>query len=317
MIREKAPVIEWLLSGDPAIVYQVHRDLLNTDVSQLAEFRKVITREGWGKKFLEQRDNTTGKWGNGIYSPKWISTTYTLLEIKSLSIEPQTKEFLSSSQLILDNLWSLPQKKKDSYQDMCVCGMILSLCCYSGIKSCSINEIVDYILAKQYPDGGWNCRWELDFNHSSLHTTINILEGLHEYITNKYEYRAIELKNALKKAHEFILMHKLFKSDKTGKVIDQNMTMLSYPSRWKYDILRCLDYFQTSEQEYDPRMEDALEVIMKKKMKNDHWPIQKKHPGLVHIDMEKTGKESRWNTLRVLRVLKRYKSEKYSQFTCL
>jgi hypothetical protein len=82
--------------------------------------------------------------------------------------------------------------------------------------------------------------------------------------------------------------------------------MLSYPSRWKYDILRALDYFRTAGIDYDSRMQPALDVLHKKRRKDGTWPVQAKHPGKVHFDMEKTGSPSRWNTLRALRVLKQY-----------
>ncbi len=194
--------------------------------------------------------------------------------------------------------------------------MLLNLCCYSKIDSPKTNQIIDFILDKQFDDGGWNCRWELDKDHSSLHTTINILEGLKEYLDNNYSYKKKEIIQSVKKAHEFILMHNLFKSDKTKKIIHKNMTMLSYPSRWKYDILRCMDYFQSVDEKYDRRMDDALDIIIKKKLKNNHWPVQMKHAGLVHFDMEKTGKESRWNTLRALRVLKKYKNDIFKEIFC-
>jgi hypothetical protein len=32
-----------------------------------------------------------------------------------------------------------------------------------------------------------------------------------------------------------------------------------------------------------------------------------KHPGKVHFEMEQTGRPSRWNTLRALRVLEHFK----------
>jgi hypothetical protein len=84
------------------------------------------------------------------------------------------------------------------------------------------------------------------------------------------------------------------------------MLMLSYPSRWKYDILRALDYFQFAGSNYDPRMQDALDILKKKRRKDHKWPVQAKHPGQTHFDMEKTGSPSRWNTLRALRVLKHF-----------
>ena len=82
--------------------------------------------------------------------------------------------------------------------------------------------------------------------------------------------------------------------------------MLSYPSRWKYDILRALDYLQAAGISYDPRMQDALDILEKKRLRNGRWPVQSKYPGQTHFDMEKTGQASRWNTLRALRVLKHF-----------
>ena len=83
--------------------------------------------------------------------------------------------------------------------------------------------------------------------------------------------------------------------------------MLSYPSRWRYDILRALDYFQCAGVAYEPRMEDAVEVLLKKRRKDGKWPLQAKHPGQTHFDMEKIGAPSRWNTLRALRVFKHFR----------
>lgn len=309
---KKDKIIDWLLAGDPAIVYQTRRDLLEQNGKELDPVRSEIARSGWGRRFLSLRDNSTGLWGNGVYSPKWISSTYTLLDLKHLGLPPKTKGFAESGELILNRMWQVPQKKKDRYLDLCICGMLLDICCYAGIQSAKLNEIADHIIEKQFPDGGWNCRWEFDHDHGSLHTTINILEGLKEYFDNGYTHRKRELERAAKSAHEFILMHRLFKSDRTGKIVDKRMTMLSYPPRWKYDILRCLDYFQSVGLKYDVRMQEALDIIWKKRMAGGLWTVQQKYPGLVHFDMEKTGKESRWNTLRVLRVLKSYDDKNYN-----
>jgi hypothetical protein len=312
MIKE-TNAITWLLSGDPSIVYQTNRDLLNTDKDKLIKLQMNITKSGWARKFLDLRDNKTSMWGRGIYSPKWISTTYTMLDLKNIGIHPETKEYIESAKLLIDRLWKIPVKKNEKFLDLCVCGMLLSLCCYSKINLPKINEISDFILEKQFADGGWNCRWTVDKDHSSLHTTINILEGLYEYLENGYTYKKTNLITSIKKAHEFILMHKLYRSDKTGEVINDKMTKLSYPSRWKYDILRCMDYFRAAGQKYDIRMDNVLDIIIKKKMKNGHWPVQQKYSGLVHFDMEETGNESRWNTLRSLRVLNKYKMDRISK----
>jgi len=80
--------------------------------------------------------------------------------------------------------------------------------------------------------------------------------------------------------------------------------MLSYPSRWKYDILRALDYFRLSGVNFDFRMQDAIDILLSKRLIDGRWPVQSKHPGQTHFEMEKVGKPSRWNTLRAMRTLK-------------
>lgn len=307
-------IIDWLLMGDVAIQFQTKRDLLDCSKKEVKVLQNKISKQGWGKIFLDKRDNNTDFWGKGIYSPKWISTHYTLLDLKNIGISPTNLKFIKSSKILLEKLWYNKGKiRKDRFLDVCIAGMLLSICCYAKVKSKKIFEIIDYLIERQYPDGGWNCRWETGDSHSSVHTTINVLEGIRDYLNNNYEYRSQELEKLIKDTHEFLFQHKLFKSHRTGKVMNKRMLMLSYPSRWRYDILRSLDYFQEIDKKFDNRMSDAVDILIKKKKKNNRWPLQQKHPGLIHFDMEKTGKDSKWNTLRALRVLKKYKIEYYKQ----
>jgi hypothetical protein len=307
-------LIEWLLSGDVAVQYQTKRDLLDCSSQELANLQSRIAAEGWGKSFLERRDPATGRWGNGIYSPKWISTHYTLLDLKNLGIAPSNLAFQESSRILLDNLWFNQGKvRKDRYQDLCVCAMVMSICCYARLDSEKVNEITDYILEHHYPDGGWNCDWDHGDKHSSIHTTLSVLEAFRDYLNNNYTYRKDEINDQIAQAQEYLLKRKLFKSLGRNEIIDEKILMLSYPSRWKYDILRCLDYFQAVGFHDDHRMDEALDIVMKKRRKDGRWPLQQKYAGLVHFDMEQTGTESRWNTLRVLRVLRKYRPNLLSQ----
>ncbi|AEE49979.1 hypothetical protein [Haliscomenobacter hydrossis] len=298
----------WLLEGDVAIQFQVQRDLcgeLNLDL------QRRIKTEGWGRAFLEKR-NPNGGWGQDYYQPKWISTHYTLLDLKNLQIEPEVPEIRQTIERVLRT-----EKGPDGgilpigstrRSDVCVNGMFLNFACYFGAAEPDLQSIVDFLLEQRVADGGFNCRSNRQgCVHSSLHSTISVLEGILEYQQNGYTYRLPELLAAAATSQEFILLHRLFKSDKTGAVIDHKMTMLSWPSRWKYDILRALDYFQKANLPYDPKMEDALQQLRSKRKADGKWPLQARHPGQVHFEMEKPGQPSRWNTLRALRVLRAYK----------
>jgi hypothetical protein len=134
-----------------------------------------------------------------------------------------------------------------------------------------------------------------------------VLEGINEYQKNEYNYRLDELISAKNEAQEFILMHKLFKSDKTGEIIKAGFLKLCYPGRWYYDILKAMDFFQLAKVKYDDRMKDAIDIILAKRTEDGLWKLASNHPGKTHFEMEVPGKPSRWNTLRALRVLKYYK----------
>jgi hypothetical protein len=300
-------IITWLLKGDVSIQYQTYRDLLGEERSQL---RNQIEKEGWGKQFLEKR-NDNKHWGLRFYQPKWISTHYTLLDLKNLEISKNCKPILETIEIILNE-----NKSPDGgilpigdmkISDMCINGMCLNYFSYFNVDQEELKSIVDVILSQQLADGGFNCRLNRSgAKHSSLHTTISVLEGILEYRKCGYKYRTEELRKAELESQEFILQHCLFKSDKTGKVIDNKYLKLPYPTRWRYDILRSLDYFQFANSSFDTRMQDAIDVILQKKTKENLWKLNANYPGQVHFQMEQVGKPSRWNTLRALRVLKHF-----------
>lgn len=298
-------IINWLLEGDVSIQYQVWRDLLG---EENLELRERIAVEGWGARFLQAR-HENGHWGRGFYQPKWISSHYSLLDLRNLGFPPDHPKIAESVSMILRN-----EKGEDGginpagtirQSDVCINGMFLNYACYFKAEQTGLRSVVNFVITQHMPDGGFNCRLNRQGAvHSSLHSTISVLEGILEYRSNGYSYRLDELDGIAARAREFILHHRLFLSDRTGEIIDRRMLMLSYPPRWKYDILRALDYFQAANIEYDSRMEAALEILKKKRRADGAWPVQAKHAGQVHFDMEKTGSPSRWNTLRALRVLK-------------
>lgn len=314
---DEEQIMEWLLKGDVSIQYQVYRDLLGTDRKDL---QARILNEGWGKQFLYDR-KSDGHWGDRFYQPKWISTHYTLLDLRNLYPNPNNKHIKESIEQVLKT-----SKAEDGgiqlgpstsvHSDVCVNGMFLNYASYFKTPENELHSIVDSLLNEIMPDGGFNCRTTRSgASHSSLHSTISVLEGLFEFQKASFSYRKNEISKVIKSAEEFVLIHRLFLSDRTGKVIHKDFLRLAYPSRWKYDILRALDYFQKAERKWDDRMSDAFAMINKKRNKNGTWNMQTTHPGKVHFVMEKAGQPSRWNTLRAMRVLKHFEKNKKLQPT--
>lgn len=301
-------IIDWLLEGDVSIQYQVWRDLLGHDKKNLQE---RIADEGFGLKFLSKR-NADGHWGDHFYQPKWISTHYTLLDLRNLNLAPDNRRVQESIANVLQN-----QKADDGgirlgpstalHSDVCVNGMFLNYASYFKSPEEKLHSVVDSILKEVMPDGGFNCMTTRSgARHSSLHSTISVLEGLFEFQKAGHPYKRDGILSVQKSAIEFILQHRLFLSDRTGQIIKKDFLKLAYPCRWKYDILRAMDFFQYAKVEWDERMEAALNVILLKRNKAGVWKIPAAHSGQVHFHMEKAGNSSRWNTLRALRVLKAY-----------
>lgn len=300
-------IIDWLLQGDVSIQYQVHRDLLGKTRNNL---REQIEYSGWGRKFLTRR-KADGHWGISYYQPKWTSTHYTLLDLRNLCISPKCKPVKESVAMVLNTQKGMDGGINPSVtigvSDVCINGMALNYMCYFRADAGQLNSITDFLLSQHMHDGGFNCYSNRKGAvHSSLHSTLSVLEGILEYKTNGYTYRLKELLTAEKAAQEFILQHRLFKSDKMGEVIDKKMLSLPYPPRWRYDILRALDYFRAAGTAYDERMRDAIQVLLMKRNKPGSWNLNAHLPGQVHLQMEEAGKPSRWNTLRALRVLKHF-----------
>jgi len=295
--------IEWLLEGDPAIQYQTHRDLLHSEPAIVDAARAKISQEGWGKSLLDLQE-PNGTWGGGLYGPKWISTFYTLLLLMRFGMTNNiniTKACLMFLDRTMNQDNGINVSVTLNHSDTCVTGMFLSILCHFKIHDPGLERLVDFLMEHQMADKGWNCDIFRGARHSSFHTTLSVLEGLWAHQKYTGSTRTCPQQD---QGLEFLLKHRLFRSHRTGHIVDPKMTRFSFPPRWRYDIMRALDYAQEKHVEKDERFHDAIQILISKQTREGYWKLQNKHPGKVHFDMEQPGKISRWNTLRALRILK-------------
>ena len=193
----------------------------------------------------------------------------------------------------------------DAVIDLCHLGFWLGLGAHFLADDPRLPALGEAVLSAQLDDGGWNChvRRRPSTRHSSFHTTFNALENLRRAAArgavSKPAFRAAETRAA-----EFMLSHRLYRSDRTGDVISERFTHLTYPRDWHYTFLRGLDYLRLTPAISDERLDDAVELLRERRKPNGRWPLQKRIPGTLLVEMEKPGHESRWNTLRALRVLR-------------
>jgi hypothetical protein len=304
-------IIDWLMRGDAAIRWQVMRDLLDARSSEYAKERARVATTGWGKRLLALQCDD-GRWTRergpkgfrGLYTPKWTSTTYTLLLLRRMGLEPRHRQALKGCEALVGGSqwledgsmapWASPKT------DVCVCAMVLGLLEWFDFDAPRRRAgLLRFLLSQQKADGGWNCTHSSEV--SSVHSTITTLEAL-QLRRQGTPQRSIDA--AMKRGHNYLLVRGLFRSLGTGKVIRPSFKLFSFPPRWYYDVLRALDHLQQATSKPDERANEAVELLLAKRRKDGTWALQNRHSGDTHFELEKVGQPSRWNTLRALRVLR-------------
>jgi hypothetical protein len=298
------PAIEWLLAGDPAIRWQTQRDLLDEGSVTWAATRSDVAGSGWGRQLLDEQD-AGGTWGGGLYQPKWTSTTYTLLMLRRLGLDPGDRQALAGCMRLLDDAdWvsgGVSYWSGRLLAERCVNGMVLSLVSYFDAADPRVDSIAELLLGVGLPDGGWNCRDHQGATHSSFHTTISVLEGL---LAWRRRTGSDAADRALDRGHEFLLRHQLYKSHRTGIVINNAWTIFHFPPRWHFDVLRGLDHLRDAGTPPDGRAADAIELVRSKERPDGRWGKGSQYSGRVYFTFEPGRVAGRWNTLRALRVLR-------------
>jgi hypothetical protein len=315
-------VMDWLLAGDPAIRWQVMRDLTRAPVEQVAAERSRIETEGWGARLLAVRDRD-GQWDGGACFPRrivddwragiepdfsdgqpWTSTLPTLMLLRDLGLDPASATAHEAIPLVAANCrWEHEgQAFFDGEVEACVNGRTLSIGAYFGVE---VDDLAGRLLADQLDDGGWNCWTEHGATVSSFDSTICVLEGLLEY---ELSGGRVDVAGARQRGEEYLLERQLFRRRSTGVVPAERWLQFSWPPRWHYDVLRALDHFRRAgDAATDGRIAEAVQLLRDKRQPDGTWLLENTHPGETQFEFEDgDGCPSRWNTLRSQRVLNWY-----------
>ncbi|MDG4823568.1 hypothetical protein O7635_17075 [Asanoa sp. WMMD1127] len=313
-------VMDWLLDSDPAVRWQVLRDLAGAPADVVTAERARVAREGWGARLLALQD-PEGGWAGGACFPgrgyrhtgpdheappdgedgqPWVSTLPTLDVLVEFGVDPRDERVQKAIAAVRDTVkWEHDaQPFFEGEVEACINGRTVRIGAYFGQD---VDGIVDRLLREQYDDGGWNCERENGSKVSSFASTINVLDGL---LTYQQAGGTLDVAEARRRGEEYLLERGLFRRKSTGAVVDDAWLGFSFPFRWHYDVLRALDYFRATGQAPDARIGEALDLVRDKQQPDGTWPLENTHPGLVYFSLEAgDGQPSRWNTLRATRVL--------------
>jgi hypothetical protein len=316
--REWDLVIEWLLGSDPSIRWQVMRDLLDAPEPEWRAERARVETEGWGARLLSHQDED-GQWAGGAFLPRgfdfrewqevgqpWTATVFSLSQLRELGLDPASPRARRTVELVgSSSHWDEGgQPYWEGETEECINGRVVADGAYFGVD---VSPVVGRLLGQRLDDGGWNCERPNGSVRSSFASTINVLEGLLEY--ERATGGTAESRRARESGEEYLLERGLFRRLSTGKPADEQFLSFLYPSRWRYDILRALDYFRSaaglSGGAADPRLGDAVGHVLSRRRADGTWPLDWTLPGRVWFDLDDgPGQPSRWVTLRASRVLR-------------
>jgi hypothetical protein len=296
-------VLDWLLDADPAIRWQVLRDLTATPTDAIARERGRVAAEGWGARLLAgQRPD--GRWGDGVADPFWWTNLYTLLYLRDLGVDPANTSVRGAIERVRSSVTWGPEFGNSPFfegeVEPCINGRVVALGAYFGQHA---DRLLARLLSEQLADGGWNCEAERGSVRSSFHTTICVLEGLLAFEQTFGAGSAVTA--ARTRAHEYLLERRLLRRLSTGEIIDVALTRFAFPPLWHYDVLRALDYLRAAGLPKESRIEEALAIVRARRQDDGRWPLDVRHRDTLYQDIAgAVGEPNRWITLRALRVLR-------------
>ena len=293
--------LDWLLDSDPAICWQVMRDLTDASPDAVADERARVGSEGWGARLLALQ-GPGGVWkGAGLF-PEFTSTNWSLVQLRDFGLVPDSPEARHAIALVREHgRWEhAGQPFFEGEVEPCINGKVVALGAYFGED---VTPIVELLLGEQMADGGWNCEQENGSTRGSFGTTIAVLEGLLEHERTTGGTPAVVA--ARERGQDYMLERGLLRRKSTGELIDPDWSRFSYPPYHFYDVLRGLDYLRDAGVTPDERVAEAIGLVESKRDADGRWPLENPHPGEQPFPIDDgEGRPSRWNTLRALRVLR-------------
>ncbi|WP_442576077.1 squalene cyclase [Microbacterium sp. F51-2R] len=309
-------LLAWLLDSDPALRWQVQRDLAGEPPELWEETRARVADEGFGAELLSRQDED-GQWAGGAFFPvgffdsperdlpgqPWVATTWSLKDLREWGVDA-ARLAGTAEKLAANSRWEyddLPYWGGEV--DVCINSYTLASGAWLGAD---VSRLVEWFPEHRLEDGGWNCEAEEgDSVRSSFHSTLNAARGIlaYERITGDTSMR-----EARHGGEEYLLSRRLMYRASTGDPVGPFVTRFVYPNRHRYSALAALDHFRDVSllegTPPDPRLADAIEVVRTARQPDGTWLQTTPLAGRTWFDVDvPEGQPSKWLTLMGTRVL--------------
>ena len=272
--RLDAEATDWLLTSDePGIRFQAKRDLLGRkggpDPAEILA-GPMVRRLLAGQK-------PDGGFGGHPYH-KWTGVHWRLVSLVELGVPAGAPAVMAALDRDLDWITRdgapLPRMRIEGvqrfhgsmYGNPLACAVRLGLA-----KDPRTAQIADWLLETQWPDGGWNCDRHTGVTHSSFYESLIPMWGLAEYARATGNQDAA---TASRRAAEFFLEHRVYKSHTSGEPGETKWLKLRWPEYWHFDYLFGLVLLMRADALPDARAGDALDLLREQQQPDGRWVIE-------------------------------------------
>ncbi len=313
------PLAQWLMDSDPALRWQVERDLVGAPPEVWEATRARVATEGFGARLLAVQDGD-GQWAGGSFFPAdfdfegaeasedgqpWTATTWTLNTLREWGVDGSVLRGRRTAELLAEHSrWDYDGSPYWSGEvDCCINAWTVANGVWLGAD---VTVIVDWFLEHQLPDGGWNCDWVEGSQRSSFHSTLNSLKGLLAY--EEATGGTVDIRAARHRGQEYLLERHLIRRLSTNEPVGQWVYDFAFPIRWSYSALNACEYFRSvalhDGAAPDPRMAAAIDIVRGARQPDGTWLQTGRQPGRVWFEVDvAAGEPSKWLTLYGTRVL--------------
>ena len=323
---------EWLLEPDnPSVTYLTLTEILGKpeNNSQVKKSKIDIMKKGPVPKILAKQ-NDEGYWGiaeDFYMRSKYKGTVWSLIILAELGADGRDERIKKTCEFLLKISQDYESggfshrgnfNSGGNHNDIIPClsgNMVWTMIRFGYLNDLRVQKAINWLIKHQrYDDGiaqapeGWPYRYEKCWGTHTCHMGIvKTLKALAEIPPNK---RSKSVNNTIENSVNYLFKHHLYKkSHDLSQVGHQDWIKFGFPRLWQTDALEMLEILINLDY-YDKRMQDAVDLIVNKQNNEGKWNMERTFNGRFQTSIEPKGKPSKWNTLKALKVLKRFYSRK-------
>ncbi len=325
----KADPTDWLLEEDnPSVRYFTLSQIFGKpqNNSEVQATKKEIMLTGVVPKILDKQHDS-GYWEapEKFYTAKYKGTVWQLIILAELGADGQDERVKKACEFILANsqdhksggfsAWLSVKVGGGRYSGVLPCltgNMVWSLIRLGFLGDPRVQRGIEWIVKYQrfddgaaYPPKIWPYEKATScFGKHSCH--MGVVKALKALAEIPAEKRSAGVADTIERGVEYMLKHHIYKrSHNLSKVSKPGWLRLGFPLMYQTDVLEILGIL-TSLGYKDPRMQEAVDLVLSKQDENGRWTLENTFNGRFQTSIEQKGNSSKWVTLNALKSLKNF-----------